>query len=326
MPDLLAGSAPSVSRRAAHALHSLERDWPETNCDLDLWIEVLGLRGFQPEALLGVCLAQTFHGDQFSLIDAQDQDLEAMFGIRINLLGLYEPLEQQVITQVARGNLLIIETDAFHLPDARGTAYRQRHTKSSIAIEAIDPARRRLDYVHNLGAWTLEGEDYDAVLLRTPGAQGEDVIPPYAEVARFEFPPLRGNALRDAARARLSFHLRHVPKSDPIAAFGAVLAPALTRLGGSNPLAFHDWAFHNLRQLGANHELLASHLEWLDAASAFEAAIADCRAISSEVKSLQFRLARAFAKRREADEQAAIAAISARRQRVIAAVAEALGN
>src|SRR5437764_1654107 len=45
---------------ARHALHDETRDWPETNCYVDLWIELLAARGFAPEAALGFTLTQDF--------------------------------------------------------------------------------------------------------------------------------------------------------------------------------------------------------------------------------------------------------------------------
>ena len=51
----VADSVPLVSPDGwrQSSLHALDRDWPETNCDLDLWIELAAARGFEPEALLG---------------------------------------------------------------------------------------------------------------------------------------------------------------------------------------------------------------------------------------------------------------------------------
>ena len=61
--------------------------------------------------------------------------------------------------------------------------------------------------------------------------------------------------------------------------------------------AFHLYAFNTLRQLGANFELLASHLDWLDAAAFAEARDAALR-IAEGSKIAQFHLARALKQKR----------------------------
>jgi hypothetical protein len=60
-----------------HALHDESRDWPETNCYVDLWIELFAARGFAPEAALGFTLTD-FEGDQFTFFKFPLQDLEAL--------------------------------------------------------------------------------------------------------------------------------------------------------------------------------------------------------------------------------------------------------
>ncbi len=37
-----------------HALHAAERMWPETNCYVDLWIEVLSALGQHPKPCLAL--------------------------------------------------------------------------------------------------------------------------------------------------------------------------------------------------------------------------------------------------------------------------------
>jgi hypothetical protein len=68
----------------------------------------------------------------------------------------------------------------------------------------------------------------------------------------------------------------------------------------ASPGSFHDYAFNIFRQLGANHELLARHVDWLTADSqAGMTKVADAaRAISATVKALQFRVARIASRRR----------------------------
>jgi Domain of unknown function (DUF1839) len=63
---------------------------------------------------------------------------------------------------------------------------------------------------------------------------------------------------------------------------------------------FHLYAFNTLRQIGANFELLSSHLEWLtqQGESGLEPACAAAGNIATGAKTLQFQLARAVTRKR----------------------------
>lgn len=302
----------------AHRLHALDRDWPETNCELDHWIELAAFNGLEPEAMLGFTVAQDYLGDQFTLLVPPKEDLRRLYGASADMYALYGHFEDQIVARTAAGGVIALDTDAFYLPDSFGVSYRRRHVKTTIAIQAVRPQERSLDYFHNLGFWRLEGEDYDMVVFRPPHLQIDDIIPPYAELIRFERDPMRGAGLRAATIDVLRTHLTRAPKRDPIPAFGATLADRAGALGAEGELAFHDWAFHTLRQLGANHELLGEHLAWLG--DAFAAAQKECRAVSSLAKTLQFQMARAVARSRAPDAAALLAEISRARMAALAAV------
>lgn len=107
-----------------HALHAAERIWPETNCYVDLWIEVLSALGLEPKAMLGFTLSQDFEGDQFTFFKVPLEDLEKLHGIRATELAVYEPVETHVETQIARGRLCLVEVDSYFLPDTNGVSYR----------------------------------------------------------------------------------------------------------------------------------------------------------------------------------------------------------
>ncbi len=61
---------------------------------------------------------------------------------------------------------------------------------------------------------------------------------------------------------------------------------------------FHKYAFNTLRQLGANFELAASHLEWLGQGRRFASASADALQIAETAKAVQFQLARAVMRKK----------------------------
>ncbi|MFO1114054.1 MAG: DUF1839 family protein [Beijerinckiaceae bacterium] len=307
-------------------LHAFGRDWPETNCDLDYWIELVASRGLAPEAMLGFIAAQDFIVDQFSLLVPAKDDLERFYGVTIRPLALYGRFEDHFAAHVRSGGVVVIETDSFYLPDSRGVAYRRRHIQSAIAIAAIDPARRRADYFHNLGFWRLEGDDYDMTVHRPLHLQADEIIPPHAEVIRFEREPLGEAALRAAALERLAWRLSRRPAGDPVAAFAATFPAQLERLAGAGENAFHDWAFHNLRQLGAGFELFGDHLGWLDGGPRFRAARDACKQVSSLAKTLQFQVARAVLGGRTPKTAGLLEQIGAARQAALAGAEAGAAN
>ena len=90
---------------ASHILHSPERMWPETNCFVDLWIELVSTTGLIPEAMLGFTLTQDFEGDQFTFFKTPFEDLESLYGIRCQELAIFDDVEVHAETQISRGRL-----------------------------------------------------------------------------------------------------------------------------------------------------------------------------------------------------------------------------
>jgi hypothetical protein len=279
-----------------HALHSMERMWPETNCYIDLWIEVLSTLGLAPEAMLGFTLGQDFEGDQFTFFKVPLEDLEALYGIRVTELAIFDKVERHVATQITRGRLCLIEMDSFYMPDTQGTAYRQQHGKTTVAINRLDVANKRVDYFHNGGFFSLEGEDFDGLFQLNLRDEDPQFLP-YTEFAKFPDAPVDPQATRGVSRALLSSHFARRPRENPIRAFASVL-PEQVEAVAERPFGFfHKYAFNTLRQFGANFELLADHLVWHSQAEFGEAA-EHARKLSEAAKSVQFQLARAVTRKK----------------------------
>ena len=279
-------------------LHALERDWPETNCYTDVWIEILNAMGLDPAAALGFTIAQDFEGDHFTFFKFPPEDLEALFGMRTTELAIYESVEAQVMAQMERGRLSLIEADSFYLPDTAGVSYKLEHTKSTIAINRIDRAGKRMDYFHGAGFHILEGEDYDGALGQLPSQKA--MLFPYVEFVKFEARPSPPADLLARALDLLRKHLAHRPPQNPIAAFQREIMRQVNEVASRPPDFFHKYAFNTLRQIGANFELLASHVDWLGAQGEErlgEAADA-ARRLSADAKIMQFQLARAVSRRK----------------------------
>jgi len=278
-----------------HALHDSERMWPETNCYIDLWIEVLATLKLPPEAMLGFTMTQDFEGDQFTFFKVPLEDLEALYGIRCTELAIYDKVQNHVAEQIGRGRLCLVEMDSFFMPDTQGIGYRREHGKTTVGINRLDMDGRTLDYFHNGGFFHLSGEDFEG-LFQLHLTDADLPFLPYAEFAKFPDKAPSETAIRQTSRQLLPLHFRRSPQANPIRAFAEVF-PTQVEAVAERPFGFfHKYAFNTLRQLGANFELAGSHLDWLTAD--FADAAAEARRISEAAKSVQFQLARAITRKK----------------------------
>ena len=280
-----------------HPLHASDRMWPETNCYVDLWIELLAASGLPPEAMLGFTLAQDFEGDQFTFFKVPLEDLEALYGIRVTELAIFDSIENHVETQLERGRICLLEMDSFHMPDTQGVGYRKEHGKTTVAINRMDRDNRRLEYFHNAGYFALDGDDY-AGIFQHHLKDDEPPFLPYTEFVKFPEESVPAKRRRAVAERLLAQHFAKRPKENPIRAFAEVF-PAQVEKVADRPFGFfHKYAFNTLRQMGANFELAASHLQWLSGTHAFNDAAAQALKISEVSKTVQFQLARAVTRRK----------------------------
>jgi hypothetical protein len=276
---------------APHPLHAQGCDWPEKNCYADLWIGTLHALGLEPLAMLGHTVAVDFEGDQWTFFKPCRSELRDLYGIDLQEMTVWRPLQEHVVEHLAAGKFVCTEADAWWLPDTAATDYRRKHTKTTILIDAIDPRARRLAYFHNAGHFELEGEDYDEVLR-------DGVLPLFAELVRIDrvvrHPP---DELARRALRWLRTHHEGRPATNPFERFGERFAHDLPALREAGLDRYHAWAFAATRQAGAAFELAAAHLRWLApfAGDGFAAAAQPFAAISSANKSLILKGARAAA-------------------------------
>jgi hypothetical protein len=274
-----------------HPVHATERTYAETNCYTDILIELLHARGDEPLAAMGCTVRIDFEGDQWTFFKPFVEDLELLFGVDVHEMQPYRPLPEQAAEQIAEGRTLIVELDSWYLPDTSATSYRSEHVKTSVAVEGIDPAGERLRYFHAAGLYELTGEDYRGA-FRLGRDFSDDVLPPYTELVRFDAGPrLRGEQLRQTARALLRGHLAHRPATNPFVRFGAQLQRDLPRLLEGDASEYHAYAFATVRMAGSAFEVAATQAEWLLG----DRAAGACEALGRIVegcKVLSFRLAR----------------------------------
>lgn len=306
----------------SHAMHGAERHWPQTNCYADLWIEALGAMGLEPAAAFGFAISQDFEGDQFTFFKPPLEDLEALYGLRVTELALYDDLVRHLELQAAQGRLVLIELDSHYLPDTRGVTYREAHGKTTVAINRIDRAARELDYFHNEGFFRASGEDFDGLFRLLPGLAREDRQYPYAEMVRLPARPVPASETAAAALPILMRHIRRRPEANPVAAFRKVVAAQGATLAARETEAFHHYAFNTLRQLGANFELYASHLAWLgrEGVDGLDDATAAAMSIAEGAKIAQIVMARSVRQQSFGRLDGTLAGVEADHDRLVAAL------
>jgi hypothetical protein len=278
----------------ASALHQPNRTFPETNCYVDIWIELLHAFNIDAASALSFACTVDFEGDQWTFFKPPAEELERLYGIDVHEMQLYRPVVDHVVEQLKAGRSIIIEADAFYMPDRAVTSYRNAHVKSSIAIEAIDPERERLRYFHGPGFYELFGDDYRGI-FRLGRVFSENVLPPYTELVRFDVGPrLEGEELRRAAFEMLGRQLRRRPARNPWLKFGERLAMDLPTLIDGAAADYHAYAFATVRQCGAAFDAAKSFVEWLalPASSHVAAATVTLGRQVDGAKALLFRLAR----------------------------------
>ena len=297
------------------ALHASDRAWLETNCYVDVWAELLPALGHPAEAALAFTVRQDFEGDHFTFFKFPLEDLEALFGLAVQELAIYDSVESHTLTQLKRGRPVLIEVDSHWLPDA-GPAYRKEHVKTTVAAVALDRAGKRFGYFHNTGYHELSGEDYDALFRKPSG----DHLFPYVEFVKRDGVALTGPALRQRSLELLRGHLQRRPKGNPITAWRAALPGHLETLAARDMGYFHLYAFNLPRQLGANFEMLGTYLDWLGEPSLAEPAGA-ARRIAEGAKAIQFQLARMANRRRFELAKLVLEPLEADYDRIMTAVA-----
>ncbi|MDQ6831672.1 MAG: DUF1839 family protein [Gemmatimonadota bacterium] len=296
-----------------HALHDDSRSWPQSNCYVDLWVEILHSLALDPIAGLAFTLAIDFEGDQWTFFKYPLGDLYSLYGVDVQELSIWRPVVEHVEQQVARGRLLIVEVDAWFLPDTAGTSHRAQHEKTSIAVRSIDRRLRTLGYFHNSGYYTLAGDDFDGIFASTP------TLPPYVELVKLDAIVRRDyQSLAAEARTLASQYLGRRPAANPFIAYGEGVARDVDWLAGEGLETFHPYAFATLRQCGACLEMAATFLRWLGESKdnterrELGRSASDFDAIATSVKALQFAFARAVRGKRATDFAPTLAEMAAR--------------
>jgi hypothetical protein len=289
-----------------HALHDANRTWLESNCYIDVWVEVLHALDLDPYACLPHVLPIDFDGDQWTFFKPSHDDLFRLYGIDVHELNVWRPLIENVRAQLAAGHIVLTETDAFFLPDTAGTDYRTKHTKTTIGIQELDLDRRTLGYFHNSGYHALEGDDFASV-FRLNAPEDAAYMPFFAEFVRIDRRNKKAPAaLMQASLDVLRSQLARVPTVNPVVRFRERFANDLAWMQKEGLAAFHPWAFATLRQLGAAFELASLYVRWLERHGelGLEACANGFSTISATAKTLVLKTARAVSSKKPFDAAA----------------------
>lgn len=288
----------SAKEYRAHELHSAKRTWLETNCYVDVWIELLHAMGFDPVASMAFTVTMDFEGDQWTFFKQPAADLYSLYGIDIQELAIWRPVSLHVSEQISLGRIPLVEVDSFYLPDTAGVAYGIEHTKTTVAVEAIDLRHRRMGYFHSAGYFELDGADFDGVF-----DPSTCVLPPYTEIAKIDRVVRRSEEeLTQIAGKLVRDYVARIPRENPVTKYRLRYVDDVAWLAGEDMAMFYKYAFATLRQCGACAEMASTFLTWLGARTGRTSdASAEFGSIAVAAKTVQFKLARGMATRKPVD-------------------------
>lgn len=277
---------------SAHGVHSDSRMWPETNCAIDAWVELLHSLGCEPLAACAGIFRCGLDLDQWEFFKFSTAEIQLLFGIECHEYNLWRPLDRHIDDQLRAGNLLMFDADSFYLPDTAGVAYQLEHQKSSIIPTWIDRENERLRYFHNRTFAELSGQDYRGV-LRLENSTG---LSPFGEILRFDhFRTPDADQLKELSKELFQAALLRRAAGNPVEDFHRLVSADLALLESGAEVNIAHYAFATFRQLGAWAEMASSYLSWLD--EHHVAAAAELLELSSDAKTAQFKLSRIAAGR-----------------------------
>lgn len=309
-----------------HVFHRPEGDrvWLETNCYVDLWVELLSAAGVDVAASLAFTLSVDYEGDQWTFFKFPLGDLQRLYGVDTQELSIWRAPQLHVLEQVHRGRIVLMEMDSYFLPDTSGTAYKREHIKTTIGIQEIDLENQRMGYFHNCGYFVVEGNDFAGLFrLDDPWSPDSLRLPPYTEFVKLEgLHRLPKNDLVAEALEMAREHFARRPHANPFASYKPRLGSDLDRLRSMPVDEFHRYAFATIRQFGANFELAADFCRWLETnqETGFSRPGHEFRAIAAESRALQFKIARAVTLERTFDPSPFLDGLSGRWDTAMAAL------
>jgi len=273
-------------------LHAEDRVWVETNCYVDLWIELLNALALDCAPALAFTLSVDFEGDQWQFFKFPPEDLRLLYGLDVAEMSPWRGLEHHIAEQLEMGRFLTAEVDSWYLPDTARVSYRIEHVKTGIALNMIDREQHRLGYFHGASYYELEDDDYAGIFGH--GRVRPEILPPYVELVKLDrMQRLDERELLETALTLARVHLSRRPATNPLQRFRKRLEQDVEWLCSDGLPTFHGYAFVTLRQFGSAAELAASFCAWLAERGEPTAPVgAQFHELASLAKTAQFQLAR----------------------------------
>lgn len=287
----------------SHQLHTAERDWSETNCYVDIWIELLHAMKFDPLAALPFTLSIDFEDDQWTFFKFPLSDLRELYGLDVQELAVWKPITEHIDEQLAHKKPVIVELDSFFLPDTIGSAYHAEHVKSSVAITTFDLEYQSMEYFHGQGYYQLAGSDFENIFYLND-QENTKRLPPYVEIVKQRKSTIDNTQeLVSTSLNLLDKQIQLMPEINPFIAFKKRFELDFEWLRKTDLEKFHQYSFATFRQFGSCYELAANYFGWLESngVSKFQSVKRSFKSISELSKAYQFQLARAMARNKSLD-------------------------
>jgi hypothetical protein len=268
-----------------------DRIFVETNCYVDLWLELLHALDLDYHPALAFTLSVDFEGDQWTFFKFPAEDLRSLYGLEVAEMNPWRGLEHHIEEQLEMGRLLTAEVDSFFLPDTAGIAHEIAHVKTTIVPNMLDRENRRLGYFHNSRYHELDGDDYAGIF----GRDSEDsALLPYVELVKIDgVRRLTDAELLEGALRLVPEHLSRRPTTNPVQRFAKRLEQDVEFLRSAGLETYHQYAFATMRQFGSAAELTGSLCNWLaERGEPTADAATEWTALASEAKTTMFQLAR----------------------------------
>ena len=292
------------ARYVRHEIHGPGRSWAETNCYMDVLIELIHSLGFDPVAALPITVSIDFEVDQWTFFKYAHADLFDMYGLEIQELNPWLSLARHVESQVEAGRPVLVELDSFFLPDTHGSAFEIAHVKSTVAVNEINVDGCHMGYFHGQGYYELDGKNFRDI-FQLDGLVHDRMLPPYIEILKLHqsSTEVSRKALLESSIKALRRELGKLPKQNPFEKFSTRFITDLEWLKSEPIETFHTYSFATLRQYGACYELVETYLKWLasQGESGLDTVAETFAEISNISKAFQFKLARSLARKKELD-------------------------
>ncbi len=299
---IIAGLVPENYQRSV--IHGDQRTWIETNCYVDVLVELIHALGFDPIAGLAFTVSVDFECDQWTFFKYPPADLLALYGFDVQELNPWNDLAEHTETQVRAGRPVLVELDSYFLPDTAGSSYQIEHVKSTVAVNEIDLSAGHMGYFHGQGYYHVDGDDFQQLFHRLEKPDPR-VLPPYIELVKLR---RSSNDLSESELLALSIdsltrQVSLIPSKNPFEKFIKTFRHDLDWLLESDIATFHRYSFATLRQYGACFELASTYMNWLveRGVTTLSQCADSYQEISTHAKTLQFKLARAIARKKDID-------------------------